>query len=307
MNDSTTGQNRHFFIGGYFGWGNLGDELILWQMVRDLRLLVPECEITVWTNDPAFTQQWVHVNTIEYSNVDKLFKTIKGSITHVIVGGGGLLQDYSSLSFNELFSEFKPRTANYILPALAGKYYGKPVFFWSQGLGPLRSEEGGRFAKLFLSLADSGTFRDKESYLIADSLMEGFHNFHLDIDPATALDLNSLLKTLNIEKDIRNKANSRLSDKSLKIGVNIRPFWGKENIALKFVKQIIKDLNDSYRQIKDITLIPIPFDMREDVPLLRTVIKEFDLPNVTINSSPIETPSFKKSIYHMLLCDSFIG
>ncbi len=307
MQSSSISHKWHFFIGGYFGWGNLGDELILWQIVQDLKNLMPECEITVWTNDSSFTQQWVHTNTIEYNNIDQLFKAIKESITHVIVGGGGLIQDYFSLSLRELFSEFKPRPANYILPALAGKYYGKPVFIWSQGLGPLRSEEGKHFAKLFLSLADSGTFRDQESYLLADSLTGSYHNFHIDVDPATALNLNSLLSSLNLDNKINNKPNHRGDSKQLKIGINIRPFMGMENIAIKLINQIIEEINHSYQDIKSIMLIPIPFDIKEDISSLKLFITKFESPNVTINSAPLEKPSFKNSISNMLLCDSFIG
>ncbi len=305
MANSSINKNPHFFIGGYLGWDNLGDELILWQIVKDLKNLAPECEITVWTQNPQFTHQWVKTKTIEYSNVKELFKTIKESITHVIVGGGGLIQDYFSLSLQEMFSEFKPRPENYLLPALAGKYYGKPVFFWSQGLGPLHSEEGQRFAKLFLALADSGTFRDQESYLLADRLIGPYHNFYIDADPVTSINLDSLLNKFGLDIGNADRSNYLDSNRPLIIGVNIRPFMKLEDTAIRMIHDIIqKILAITNRKI---IILPIPFDFREDTTILKSIANVINFPNITIDNSSIEKPSFKNTLMNILRCNLFIG
>ena len=295
----------HFLIAGYYGWQNLGDELILWQIVNDLKILFPTAKVTVWTNNPSQTKEWVNADTIRYDKVEELSRLIKNSVSHIIVGGGGLIQDYVSLSFHELFSCYKPRPANYILPALIGKYYGKPVFFWAQGLGPIHTEEGMLFTRLYLSLADAGTFRDQDSFLLADSLLGGEHNFAIDVDPVVALDTRKFLDSLGLQEfTIKNLVQQKTNKDKVKIGINLRHFFGQEQLAITYILEILKVLSQHF---SNITVVPIPFDLSDDQSALSKLISYLDDQNIEVDPSLLNKPSFLTSIDHLQKSNLFIG
>ena len=74
-------------LSGYFGFDNVGDEAILFSIIRALRNLEPTIEITVLSNNPAETAATYGVNTVNRWNIAEVRAALK-SADGLISGGG---------------------------------------------------------------------------------------------------------------------------------------------------------------------------------------------------------------------------
>ena len=83
-------------ISGYYGFGNLGDEAILEQLLNDLKRLVPADNIVVLSANPAYTTSLYQVRSINRWQISTLLPVLKQARLF-ISGGGGLFQDTRSI------------------------------------------------------------------------------------------------------------------------------------------------------------------------------------------------------------------
>src|SRR6185295_5176871 len=138
---------RKIFLAGYYGFGNAGDEAILGGLLADLRVLRPDVELLVASGDPASTAAAHGVRAVHRDDLSAVAAAIRDSDL-VIVGGGGLFQDYWDVPEENLFT---PRSGG--LPFYAGfsilaELLGRPSMLYAIGVGPLRTELGRRLTVL---------------------------------------------------------------------------------------------------------------------------------------------------------------
>ncbi len=140
---------------------NIGDEAIFTSQVKDLST-IPDIQMGVWSADPEKTRQQYGVLpfSIENGRLNALKKGIKWADI-VIVGGGELAQDKSSL----LYTPFN------LMPLRYAKWYGKKSFAWSVGIGQQDELKWWTPIQLkkWLGTCCGVTVRDKASQ---DSLLE---------------------------------------------------------------------------------------------------------------------------------------
>ncbi|MGE5554093.1 MAG: polysaccharide pyruvyl transferase CsaB [Betaproteobacteria bacterium] len=114
-------------VSGYYGFGNAGDEAVLAAIAQALRRHDPGGEIVVVSADPEETERVHGVKAISRANLG----AVQGALSRadlLLSGGGSLLQDITSL-----------RSLVYYLGVMAlAQWRGVPVFFYAQGVGPLR-------------------------------------------------------------------------------------------------------------------------------------------------------------------------
>ena len=84
---------RSILIAGYYGFGNAGDEAILAAMLGELRVLRPDLDLAVASGDPAATAARHGVRAVARDDLTAVIAAIRASDL-VILGGGGLFQDY---------------------------------------------------------------------------------------------------------------------------------------------------------------------------------------------------------------------
>lgn len=114
-------------LSGYYGLGNAGDEAVLAAIVQALRERDPGGRITVLSAAPGFTREVHGVEAVRRTDLRAVIAAL-GEADLLISGGGSLLQDVTSL-----------RSLLYYLGVVAlARARRVPVFFYAQGVGPLR-------------------------------------------------------------------------------------------------------------------------------------------------------------------------
>ncbi len=249
-------------IGGYYGFRNTGDELILHKILEDVSRMQIPVEPLVWSGDVDYTKKIHGVDAVDRFSIDETVNAVKWADV-VVVGGGGLIHEYFGAAVGALFENFGYGVSAYaILPFLAG-VYGKPVFYWAHGVGPLFSDDAREFCRWFYSLAGCITVRDEYSYSLLRRLGIIGDNLYLDVDPAIYLDMRKISEKSSF---VREKGKDR--DGSRRIGVNIRPWFGEE----RFIETLGGALKAYLEKDKDAVVVPVPFDLNLDVGVLKKLL-----------------------------------
>ena len=144
-------------LSGYFGFGNIGDEIILERMLKQFQGQAHT--ITVLSHTPRETAARHHVRAISRWNFVSLFRALR-RCDALISGGGGLLQDLSGA--------FTP--AYYLSHLALAQWLGKRTFVWGQGFGPLARKGNRRLARKILSRVEFIVVRDLASLMWSLSL-----------------------------------------------------------------------------------------------------------------------------------------
>ncbi|MEO0264240.1 MAG: polysaccharide pyruvyl transferase family protein, partial [candidate division WOR-3 bacterium] len=281
-------EGKTVLLGGYYGFGNLGDELILRKLVEDLSGLVGRKNIVVVSGDPENTIKTYGVQAISRFSVESVYEATKFS-DFVVVGGGGLIHECSGLDPRDIFRSFGYNVPFYAVLPLFARMLGKPVFYWAHGVGPIFTNEGRQFAKWFYSLCDVCTVRDRYSFQYLSSLVPDL-NPYLDTDPVMAFDFDTIPQVLE----------TPFPQNRLKIGINLRPWFGIRKTIDEICKAIL-ELGE-----KDIAIIPIPFDLKLDSEVLR-ILKE-RLPGDIVFDPHMGNPvTLEKTISAMRGCDLLLA
>ncbi len=134
---------KKILLSGYFGFGNCGDEIILYtekKFFEDSGYEVfPVCKVPKGQNELS-------------RNLLKTVAAIRRSDI-IVSGGGGLLQDKTSLK--SLFY--------YLFMLFAGRLFGKKTVCFAQGIGPLNTAFGRFITGKVVSRANLITVRDEYS------------------------------------------------------------------------------------------------------------------------------------------------
>ncbi|MCB4790578.1 MAG: polysaccharide pyruvyl transferase CsaB [Elusimicrobia bacterium] len=186
-------------ISGYYGFNNLGDELILKSIISELRLKIKNPGITVLSANPKDTASLYNVLSINRWCPFRIVKHIINS-NIVILGGGGLFQDItSSLSLYY-----------YLLVIIIAKISGKKIFVYSVNINELKAFNS-TLASKALKLADTITVRDKGSLNILESWKAGLKKCELTADPvflSENIAFNKLKSSPNIAFILRDTGNN---------------------------------------------------------------------------------------------------
>lgn len=223
-------------ISGYYGFGNTGDELILFSMLNSLRRVQPGLEITVLSANPVKTAGEYQVKAIKRSNIFAFLKELKNTDLF-ISGGGGLLQDITSFG-----SSFY-----YLGLLFLAQLLGKKTFLYAQGIGPLRNRFLRFSTRLILTRVTGITLRDENSKIFLNSIGVSHPRIEVTADPVFAL---------NLEKGDSPEAKKELK----KIGLILRRLKPNEEKILVEVINLIQDKLGA-------KIFLLSFQEKEDLPV----------------------------------------
>ncbi|MDP2872107.1 MAG: polysaccharide pyruvyl transferase family protein [Bacillota bacterium] len=184
-------ETKDVLIHGFYGAGNVGDDAILESMVDQIAELpeVNSITVSVYGNRPAY--HGLHpVELVPGRDLDRLCKAIEAS--HVlIVGGGGLLQDYHGFRLSDLLDKPLASAAKssalgyYGLPLVIARVLGRPAMLYAVGVGPFASNEAAHTAGWLAQSVNAATVRDRGSAELLQGL--GVTNVSVTADPAVSL------------------------------------------------------------------------------------------------------------------------
>lgn len=170
---------KRVLISGYYGFNNAGDEAVLAAMLQQLRSACPEWHPVVLSADPAATSRLHGVEAADRWKLGEVVRAIR-RCDLFISGGGSLFQDATSRT-NLLY---------YLGLIWLARLFGKPVFVYAQGVGPLQGR-GSRFlVGATLRRVQGITVRDEESAALLASL--GLNSVTVTADPVLALEARDL-------------------------------------------------------------------------------------------------------------------
>lgn len=183
----TLGKSSAIVIAGYFGFGNLGDELILAAMINSLRAQKSDLTITVLSGNPKDTQKTHRVESIAWEDYVGIVQAVS-TCDLVILGGGGLFHDYWGVEPQSILTTRHSGFAFYTSIALLASIHKKKLMLSAVGVGPLLSEQGRQLMKAIAAQADLITVRDPESMQQLISLGIPGQKISLTADAVFSLD-----------------------------------------------------------------------------------------------------------------------
>lgn len=138
-------------ISGYYGFDNVGDELILSSIVHNLRR-VGEWRIFVLSSNPAKTSSTYNVRAVNRSSPRDVLRVLRGADL-LISGGGSLFQDVTS-SGSLLY---------YLGLIDLAQTMHKKVMVYAQGIGPINNSFNRILTSHVLNNVHLITVRDEDS------------------------------------------------------------------------------------------------------------------------------------------------
>ncbi len=142
---------------GYFGFSNLGDDLLAAAAVAAARGQFPNVQMTVLSGNPSLTTSFLGVPAIPMFDIPSVLRALR-SCDRLVFGGGGIFQDQTS-----------GRSLAYYLGLLAlARIFGKPAGLANMGVDPISNRFLSRFFRWLVSDANVAfSVRDEASRFAA--------------------------------------------------------------------------------------------------------------------------------------------
>lgn len=247
-------------VSGYYGFHNAGDEAILYALVQGLRSLRPDIDITVLSADPGHTALSYGVRAVSRTAPREVLRAVRAADLF-ISGGGGLLQDMTSLASLQYYVG---------LIALA-RALGRPVFIYAQGVGPLSTGTGRLLTRLVLNRVQAVTVRDEASRNLLWTLGVRRPPLTVTADPVLGLEP---------EAAWRARGRALLDEAGLGpgpvIGFSVRP-WSGQDDYFEALAQVADRLADDGYQV-----VFLPFHHPGDLAACRAAAGRMRAPAVVL-------------------------
>jgi polysaccharide pyruvyl transferase CsaB len=156
---------RNLAIVGYFGRGNLGDEMILEAMIQAMRSRGLNGNVVVISGDPEDTRSRHGVQAVSSSDCLQVLKAVAASDA-LVIGGGGLLHDSGGLDVGDALDRFlegSPGLVQLLALAMLARALGTPVKIVGVGIGPLFRELAIDLVHQLLRTSEAASLRDAGS------------------------------------------------------------------------------------------------------------------------------------------------
>jgi polysaccharide pyruvyl transferase CsaB len=177
---------RRVLVAGYYGFGNTGDEAILAALVAALRARRPSDRLVVASGDPGQTRQRHGVDSVFWRDPLALSEEVRRSDL-VVIGGGGLFQDYAGIERDTLLTPRHGGVTYYAGPAVLAAVSKTPYVLHGLGFGPLETEEARRIVRAVAGGAARISVRDAASRALLEDLGIDGARVEVAADPAFLL------------------------------------------------------------------------------------------------------------------------
>lgn len=270
-------------ISGYYGFDNLGDEAVLFSILKTLRDLRIGLRIEVLSNSPEKTADIYRVTASNRWKFGEIYRAIKDS-DMLISGGGSLLQDVTGL-----------KSLIYYLGVIRlARWLGKPVFFYAQGIGPVNSKIGRLLMRWLVNKVDYITVRDESSR--QDLLEMGVTKPPVQVTADPVLGLEEKFVDQAIGQRILEGAGLDLSIERRLVGVSVREWQG-----LTDYKGVVAEICDKLARV-GYQVVFLPMHFPDDLQTSEEVKELMEQPAVVLSQrySVVEMASLIANMDFML-------
>ncbi|MBU1019453.1 MAG: polysaccharide pyruvyl transferase family protein [Patescibacteria group bacterium] len=225
-------------ICGNYGATNLGDDAILEGILKLVGRHNPNAQVSVIGRD--IPRLPLGIRSLLRGGYSQTLQKIK-QCDLFILGGGGLFVD----------TKFRAPLI-WGLHAFTAHHYGKPIYLFSNSLGPLKTPLGKWITKKVLKWCKIVSFRDTASIKLAQKLLPD-KKYKFVPDPAFAL-----------------KPQKSMGEG--KIIISLRDWTKKVNNATEEIPQIINKITANNRL--EVLLVPFQVEGEEDISLLNNICEQ---------------------------------
>jgi polysaccharide pyruvyl transferase WcaK-like protein len=163
---------KKVILAGFYGAGNLGDELILTSVSHALQEADPAVQVQVAAENATLVEAAHGLPAFHRQNLDAAAYEVHTAAA-VVVGGGGLWHDYTFDRAGGVLGLFNGATVSMagfgILPMM-GRVLGRPYHVVGMGVGPLTDEDARATVRFLAGQTSSLYVRDPESAELLRSL-----------------------------------------------------------------------------------------------------------------------------------------
>jgi len=145
---------------GWYGAGNLGDEMLLRQVVR--WAAESGASVTAVSIDPVYTRRIHGIDAVDYFDYAAIATELRGSDL-LVFGGGGIFQTHNPFSVPGLFAQVWNDISSYARIGLMARQLGVPCVMLGQGVGPLGNPDALEVVKVMFEDALRVSVRDERS------------------------------------------------------------------------------------------------------------------------------------------------
>ncbi|MDF2867733.1 MAG: pyruvyl transferase [Gammaproteobacteria bacterium] len=276
---------KKIIIAGWYGAGNIGDELLLKTILSWINQSI--FEPIVISVSVKHTETNHHTKAIYGYDITALVEVMQNAAC-LIFGGGSLIQDYDRFIESDINDFFSPGCTYYLRLALLANQFAIPIIILGNGIGPLRSAASMKLASRFFDLAKSITLRDEESYHLFKK-MDLINKSEVMIAPDIAFSLrdSNLTASIVLNEDISSVLHNYQKESFFIIGVNIREWQFNDNWQSLILSELLKieqkNVFYMFLPFQD-TDIDLCIKVSEQLKLAGKpciVIKEINVDNVT--------------------------
>ena len=178
-----------FVLGGYYGYGNIGDDALMFSVIGNILQKKEDLKICLLTKDPKKQQRhldgcFANIMAKPRFNFFSVKRAIKKSKA-LVFGGGTLLQDATSGRSFKYYS-WLLNTAQKL---------GKKTILYANGIGPLYDNKNKEKTEALMQKITFATIRDKESYEYLNKMDIDKQKIRLTEDEAMTVGENSRLNS----------------------------------------------------------------------------------------------------------------
>jgi len=170
-------------IVGYYGFRNLGDEVILSSMLRELRSATGGVECIVTSGNPALTSEQHGVRAVHWRDIPAIVDAVAGSDA-VILGGGGLFHDLWGFPGETVLTPDHWGIPYFAGPAVLSSLHGKPLVLYGVGVESIADAGAREMTRAVFELSWAATVRDEVSASFLRELGVPPDRFEVTADPA---------------------------------------------------------------------------------------------------------------------------
>lgn len=156
---------KQVLVSGFYGAGNLGDELILRAIDSALRNSDAAIQITVAAENPVAVERDHGLAAFPRRKLNEALSHVRTAQV-MVIGGGGLWHDYTFAKGGGLvaiFQEPQLSMASFASLPLMGRFFGTTCHVLGMGIGPITEPDAFRMLRFVADLADTIQVRDEAS------------------------------------------------------------------------------------------------------------------------------------------------